>query len=158
MVSEAIIAMKNKSVVSVEAVRNYRLQHRFWRQAQQNSLIYCIICGALGEVLKLCLLCSGSAPQGTVPVPFVTVFSAQYLHQCWRLLNLGQLLHFPPELQFHLSNRLPAGLDKKLKFYLFKTESTSFPSAPITVPGSSVRIIYLNEWHHKNTRLSKPQP
>lgn len=57
------------------------------------------------------------------------------------LKSVCQLLHFPSEVQFHISNCLLTL--QKPQILLVQTEFTIFLSAPIPIPGSSIRFTYL---------------
>lgn len=57
------------------------------------------------------------------------------------LKSVCQRLHFPSEVQFHISNCLLTL--QKPQILLVQTEFTIFLSAPIPIPGSSIRFTYL---------------
>lgn len=111
------------------------------------------------KILKLLFLCSGRTPQGSVLVPpLLTAFFYPLTTTSLMLRapksSTFQLPHLSSELQFHI----PARLYKNLNFFLFKIEFIFFPSAPVPIPGSSIRITYLNQWHYKIPCYPKQNP
>lgn len=145
VISEALIARRTNSAVSVQVVRNYPLQ-----QILKASPTECTSILYVG--LQERFLNYASSAQGVLLKVLPQSLSCYaFFYPCTvtslvlRAPKSSSASTFPSEVQVHISNCLLAGIYKNLKFYLFKTEFTIFPSAPIPVPGSSVRIIYLNE-------------